>query len=425
MSEAATQDDENVAGGDQQKRGGAFSPFRNPVFRAIWVANLFSNLGATIQSVAAAWLMTDLTGSNQLIALVQGSTTFPIMVFGIIAGAIADNYDRRLVMLAAQIGMLLTSSALAILTYMGLIGPMLLLAFTLTVGVGTALNSPAWQSSVRQTVPRRDLPQAIALNSMSFNIARSVGPALGGVLISVWDVSLAFLINAVSYIALIVVLLWWRPEVRRIARRPILPAIGVGLRFCLGSSPIRRLLARGMFLGFGIAGYQALLPAVVRLQLGGDEMDYGVMLAVFGIGSIVAAPFISTIRQRLELERLMAICVVIYLLALSLLAEVHSIFYAVPGAFLAGVAWVAVMTTLNTAMQFRSPDEILGRCLSIYQAATFGGMAVGSWAWGAFADTTSLPTALHAASAFLVIGSVILWLLAPMPKRGEGVIQEA
>lgn len=404
--------------------GGAFSPFRHPVFRAIWIANLFSNLGATIQSVAAAWLMTELTGSNQLIGLVQASTTFPIMIFGMIAGAIADNYDRRMVMLAAQIGMLLTSSALAVLTYMGLIGPMLLLAFTLTVGVGTALNSPAWQSSVRQTVPRRDLPQAIALNSMSFNTARSVGPALGGVLISVWDVSLAFLINAVSYIALIVVLLWWRPEIRRIARRPIFPAIGVGLKFCMGSSPIRRLLARGLFLGFGIAGYQALLPAVVRLQLGGDEMDFGIMLAVFGIGSIVAAPFISTIRQKFELERLLAGCVVIYLIAMSLLAEVHSILFAAPGAFLAGIAWVAVMTSLNTAMQFRSPDEILGRCLSIYQAATFGGMAVGSWAWGALADVTSLPAALHTASVFLVIGSLVLWQLLPMPRQGEGVIQE-
>ncbi|RYD92552.1 MAG: MFS transporter, partial [Sphingomonadales bacterium] len=150
-----------MAGSDRQPPSGAFSPFRHPVFRAIWIANLFSNLGATIQSVAAAWLMTELTGSNQLIGLVQASTTFPIMVFGMIAGAIADNYDRRMVMMAAQIGMLLTSAALAILTYMGLIGPMLLLAFTLTVGVGTALNSPAWQSSVRQTVPRRDLPQAI------------------------------------------------------------------------------------------------------------------------------------------------------------------------------------------------------------------------------------------------------------------------
>lgn len=425
MTEAAPDDNTNAASSDRQKPSGAFSPFRHPVFRAIWIANLFSNLGATIQSVAAAWLMTELTGSNQLIGLVQASTTFPIMVFGMIAGAIADNYDRRMVMLAAQIGMLLTSSALAILTYLGLIGPMLLLAFTLTVGVGTALNSPAWQSSVRQTVPRRDLPQAIALNSMSFNTARSVGPALGGVLISVWDVSLAFLINAVSYLALILVLLWWRPEVRRIARRPIFPAIGIGLKFCMGSSPIRRLLARGLFLGFGISGYQALLPAVVRLQLRGDELDFGLMLAVFGIGSIVTAPFVSTIRRKLELERLLAICVAIYLVAMSVLAEVHSIVYAAPGAFLAGVAWVAVMTTLNTAMQFRSPDEMLGRCLSIYQAATFGGMAVGSWAWGVMADLTSLPAALHAASAFLAAGSVVLWRLAPMPKRGEGVVQEA
>lgn len=404
--------------------GGAFSPFRYPVFRAIWIANLFSNLGATIQSVAAAWLMTELTDSNQLIGLVQASATMPIMLFGMIAGAIADNFDRRRVMLAAQIGMLITSAALATMTYAGLMTPITLLAFTLSVGVGTALNAPAWQASVRQTVPSRQLPQAIALNSMSFNTARSVGPALGGILISLWDVSLAFAINAVSYLALIVVLLWWRPEVRRVARRPIFPAIATGLRYCLGSSPIRRLLARGLFLGFGIAGYQALLPAVIRVQLGGRELDFGLLLAVFGLGSIIAAPFVGTIRRRLELEGLLALSVAIYVLAMSVLAEVHAVIYATPVAFLAGMAWVSVMTSLNTAMQLRSPEEILGRCLSTYQATTLGGMAVGSWCWGLLADATSLPFALHAASAWLIAGSVLLYRFAPMPRRGEGVVHE-
>ncbi len=404
-------------------RAGTFSPFGYPIFRAIWIANLCSNLGAMVQSVAAAWLMTELTDSNQLIALVQASTTLPIMLFGLIAGAIADNFDRRRVMLAAQSGMLVTSAALAALSYADKIGPVTLIAFTLTVGIGTALNSPAWQSSVRQTVPRGDLPQAIALNSMSFNIARSVGPALGGVLISLWDSSLAFALNAVSYLALITVLLRWKPEPRTIARRPIFRAIGVGLRFCFSSSPIRRLLIRGFFLGFAIAGYQALMPAVVGEQLGGSEIDYGMLLTVFGLGSIVAAPFLRKLRQMLELEGLLAISVGFYLVAMSVLAEVHAVIWAAPVAFMAGMAFVAVMTSLNTAMQFRSPDDVLGRCLSTYQAITFGGMAIGAWFWGAVADAFSLSFALHAASAFMAVGTAVLWRIAPMPKAHEGIVE--
>ena len=298
MAEVEPQNTENPA--ELTERIGSFSPFRYPIFRAIWIANLFSNLGATIQAVGAAWLMTSLTSSHQLIGLVQASATVPIMLFGMIAGAIADNFDRRRVMLAAQLGMLVTSAVLATLTYAGLITPILLLAFTLSVGIGTALNSPAWQASVRQQVERRELPQAIALNSIAFNIARSVGPALGGLLISIWDVSLAFAINAFSYCALIFVLLRWRPEPRKVARRPIFPAIAVGLRYCAGSAPLRRILLRGLVVGFGLAGYQSMLPVIVRDRLHGNEIEFGMMLGMFGIGSIVAAPFIGQIRKLLK-----------------------------------------------------------------------------------------------------------------------------
>jgi MFS family permease len=408
--------------GDTPARPSAFSPFRHPVYRAIWSANLVSNLGATIQSVAAAWLMTELSSSNQMIGLVQASTTLPIMLFGLIAGAIADNFDRRLVMLAAQIGMLITSAALAVLAWLGMIGPLSLLGFTLLVGVGTALNAPAWQSSVRQTVPPDQLTQAIALNAMSFNTARSVGPALGGLLLSVWGAALAFAVNALSYIAIIAVLMRWRPEPRSIARRPILAAIGVGLRYCRGSSPIRRLLLRGGFLGFAISAYMALMPAMVRVRLGGDEFDFGVLLAVFGIGSIVAAPFVGQLRQRIALEGVLGISVIAYFLAMTVLAEAHSVIWAAPMALLAGMAWVAVLTSLNTAMQLRSPEAVLGRCLSIYQAVTMGGMAIGSWAWGALADAFSLPVALHAASLLLLAGTLLLRRIAPLPRPGEGVV---
>lgn len=406
-----------------QAENGTFSPFRYPVFRAIWIANLFSNLGATLQSVGAAWLMTELTPSHQLVALVQASATVPIMLFGVFAGAIADNYDRRLVMLSAQVGMLIVSAALAALTYAGWISPFLLLAFTLTVGTGTALNSPAWQASVRQQVNPAELPQAIALNSISFNIARSVGPALGGLLISLWDVSFAFLINAVSYIGLIGVLLWWRPPPRQIERRPILPAVGTGIKYCASTPHLRRILIRGFALGFSLAAYQALLPTVVSDHIRGDEIDFGLMLGLFGIGSIMTAPFIRTILRRIGFEGILGTGSALFVFSLSLIAEVHRIEYALPAAFAAGIGWVLILTTINTAVQMRSPDEILGRCLSIYQAVTFGGMALGSWTWGALADWQDLPFALHAGSVFLVVSFGVLRFVAPMPRVGEGVLR--
>ena len=163
----------------------SLAPFRYPTFRAIWIANLASNMGSMIQSVGAAWLMTELTASHQLIALVQAGATIPILLLGVFAGAIADNFDRRRVMLAAQSGMLVVSAALTITTWMGALSPLLLLLFTLAVGCGTALNGPAWQASVRLQVGPKDLPQAIALNSIAFNLARSVGPAAGGLLIQI------------------------------------------------------------------------------------------------------------------------------------------------------------------------------------------------------------------------------------------------
>lgn len=408
-----------------QPSGGTFSPFRYPIFRAIWIANLFSNLGSTLQSVGAAWLMTELTPSHQLVALVQASATVPIMLFGMFAGAIADNYDRRRVMLAAQVGMLTVSAALAALTYAGLISPFLLLAFTLTVGAGTALNSPAWQASVRQQVAPKEIPQAIALNSISFNIARSIGPALGGVLISLFDVSFAFAMNAVSYVGLIGVLLWWRPEARQIERRPILPAVGVGIRYCATNGPLRRILLRGLALGFSLAAYQSLLPAVVSDHMKGTELDFGMMLGLFGIGSITAAPFIGAIRSRLGLEGILAVGAAMFVFSLSLVAEVHTVLYALPAAFIAGMGWVWILTTINTAVQMRSPDEILGRCLSIYQAVTFGGMALGSWIWGMIADWKSLPFALHAGSVFLIVSFATLRILAPLPRPGEGVLKHS
>ena len=404
--------------------GRPLAPFRHPAFRAIWTANLFSNIGAMIQSVGAAWLMTELTRSHVLIALVQASATIPIMLLGMFAGAIADNYDRRLVMLAAQIGMLLVSALLAVLTYLGAIGPLALLALTLAVGAGTALNAPAWQASVRIQVAPEDLPQAISLGALSFNLARSVGPALGGVLISIWNPQLAFALNAVSYLGMIVVLLRWKPPRFSPARTPMLTSIGQGIAYSRRAPAIRKILLRGLVFGFGAAGYQALLPSIARDRLHGSEIDYGLMLAAFGIGSIGVALYVSSWRRRFGSETVLSVATAVFVAAQLGIAAADTLTTALPATFIAGAGWVAAMTSLNVAMQLRSPEAILGRCLSLYQAVTFGGMAMGAWAWGWLADVLGLPFTIVAAAAWLALTLVALRRFAPMPRRDEGRLDE-
>jgi MFS family permease len=398
----------------------SFAPFRYPAFRAIWIANLASNMGSMIQSVAAAWLMTELTNSHLLIALVQASATIPILLLAVFAGAIADNFDRRRVMLAAQTGMLIVSAALTLTTYLDAITPLSLLFFTLAVGCGTALNGPAWQASVRLQVGARDLPQAIALNTIAYNLARSVGPALGGLLISIVGTAAAFGLNAISYIVLIVVLLRWHPETTPRRRTSMLTAIAAGISFCAHSDPVRRVLIRGFAFGFGAAGFQALLPSLVRDRLHGTEIIYGLCLAAFGAGSIFGALLVSSARRRWGSDRVVTAASLIFAAAMLPVALTASLPWVIVAAFVAGGAWVSTLTTLNVAMQLRSPEEILGRCLSIYQAVTFGAMALGAYTLGLIADLASLPTAILISAGWLILTALVLRFVAPMPRRDEG-----
>lgn len=404
------------------RSGGTLAPFAYPAFRSIWFANLSANLGASMQGLGAAWLMTSLTPSHQMLGLIQSSATIPIMLFGVFAGAIADNYDRRMVMLVSQVGMLVVSVVLAVLTWLDLITPWSLLLLTLLLGIGIALNSPAWQASVREQVGIRDMPQAVSLNSIAFNLARTAGPALGGLVISLWSVTAAFVINAVCRPPLILAVLRWQSEAPLPEKRPMLPAIATGIRFCASSSPLRRILLRGLVLGFGIAGYHALLPAVVRHQLGGSEVEFGALLAVFGLGSILTALVIGPARRRWGAERSLTAATAGFIAAQIVLAHASSIAMAMPATFVAGGAWVAALTTVNVAMQLRSPNTILGRCLSIYQTITFGGMAIGAYFWGLVADWRGLPLALQLSALFLAVTLLLLRLLAPMPGRDEGRI---
>ena len=378
-----------------------------------------------IQSVGAAWLMTDLTTSHQLVALVQASSTTPIMLLGVFAGAVADNYDRRRVMLVAQCGMLAASALLAGLAWSGRLGPWSLIGFTLAVGCGTALNGPAWQASVRQQVGPGDLPQAISLNTIAFNLARNVGPALGGLLIAATSPAAAFGLNALSYVAPIAVLLGWRPahpaQAARI-RQPMLVSIATGLKFCAHQHPVRRVLVRGFVFGFGAAGYSALLPLVVRGQLNGTELDYGLILGAFGFGSILVALRVAPARRRFGSEAVVGAATLVFFGAMFAAASATNLAAALAAALVAGGGWVAVLTSLNVAMQLRAPEAILGRCLAIYRSVTFGGMALGAYALGVLADAAGVSSAIRASALLLLISAPLLRWLAPMPAPGDGRI---
>ena len=401
--------------------GGALTPFHYPVFRAIWTANLLSSVGSFMQSVAAAWLMTELTRSHLLVALVQASATIPILLLGVVAGAIADSYDRRLVMLCAQTLMLVVSAVLSILGYLGAITPWSLLAMTFLVGAGTALNAPAWQANVRLTVDRADLPQAVSLNAIAANLARSVGPALGGVVIAIWSVNAAFALNAVSYLAMIVVLSRWHPAIAPPVRTQIGPAILTGIAFCVRSRPIARVLLRGLLFGFGAAGFQALLPVVVRLQLHGDQIAFGTVLGAFGVGSVLSALVVSRLRRAFGSEAVVGLSTVIFVAAQVLLSASHALAPAVIAALIGGAGWVAVLTSINVAIQMRAPEAILARCLSLYQAVVFGGMALGAWVWGSLADRIGLVFSLRMAATWMAL-TLVMRIIAPMPTRDEGRI---
>ncbi len=375
---------------------------------------LFSWFGSLIQSVGAAWLMVMLTKSHLMVALVQASSTIPIMLVALFVGAIADSYDRRKIMLFAQTGMFLVSAFLAALTYFGEITPLILISMTLLVGIGTTLNGPAWQASLRMQVPPEDLPGAISLNSISVNLARSVGPAIGGVLISIAGPSLNFAINAISYVGIIFVLWRWQPSEVKMRKEPLLAAIGRGIAFCRSSADIRVTLLRSTVFGWFAAALQSLMPIVAKERLSGDQFTYALLLGSFGIGSIFGALLIGKGLRTLGNDRVVGIASLCFASGCFATAFAPGIWATLPFTFLAGMGWVLALTVFNIAVQVRAPDEIAGRCISIFHVCTFGGMAMGAWFWGGLSDKIGLAQTLGIAGSFLLIYP-LMSLFAPMP----------
>ncbi|MEQ1941246.1 MFS transporter [Mesorhizobium sp. VNQ89] len=390
-------------------RPGALDPFKSNVFRNVWLATLVANLGSLIQGVGAAWMMTSIASSADLVALVQAAATLPIMLFSLISGALADNYNRRTIMLIAQAFMLVVSAVLALLAYAGMITPWVLLAFTFLIGCGTALQNPSIQAAVGDMVPRSQVPAAVSLNAMSFNITRSVGPAIGGIIVAAAGAAAAFAVNAVSYLALIAVLLRWKLETPKshLPRESLGLAISAGLRYVAMSPNIEKVLLRGFVFGFAAISTLALLPLVARDLVGGGPLLYGVLFGAYGVGAIGGAFLGGRLRGMIENEWITRIGFVAFAVSATIQALSATAWLTCIGLLIGGVAWVLTLALFNVTVQLSTPRWVVGRAMSIYQMAIFGGMALGSWVWGMVAESHGPAEALLASAALMLVGAAI------------------
>jgi MFS family permease len=413
---------------DQPKRSrlatdGIIAPLRHAVFRRIWFASLVSNLGILIQGVGAAWAMTQMTSSADKVALVQTALMLPIMLIAMPAGAIADMHDRRVVAMISLGIALVGATALTVLAWLGLVTPNILLALCFVVGSGMALFGPAWQASVSEQVPAETLPAAVALNGISYNIARSFGPAIGGIVVATSGAVAAFAVNAVLYLPLMVVLFLWNRthEPSRLPRERLNRAIVSGVRYIANSPSIRIVLIRTLVTGIIGGSVSALMPLVARDLLHGGAQTYGVMLGAFGMGAVIGALNIGEVRRRMSGEAAVRACAISMAGAIAAVAlSTHAVLTAV-ALVLAGAVWMLAVALFNIGVQLSAPRWVAGRSLAAFQASIAGGIAVGSWGWGHLTDLAGVETALLVSSGLMLISPLLgIWLrMPPVGARNE------
>ncbi|CDX21088.1 putative TRANSMEMBRANE EFFLUX PROTEIN [Mesorhizobium sp. ORS 3324] len=406
MSRAARADAASVS-------SATFAPLENPTFRAIWLAAQLSGLGWLFQTVAVSWLMATISTSDVMVALVQTSTTLPVFILSIFAGAIADNFSRRTVMALGWCVIAVSSIMLTALVGLGFYNPWLILAFSCLAGCGAAFTDPAWHASVGDILRKREVPAAVTLISVGYNAMRSIGPALGGVVVASFGPLTAFALATLTYVAM----LWaiglnkWNGRSSPLPREPLTTAIHDGARFTALSGEIKAAIARGTLFGLTSISILALLPLVARDQLEGGPIAYGVLMAGFGMGALCAGISNNALRRALSQERLTTLACVACAACCLALAFTPSLVVAAIALTLGGAGWVVTWTGLDVSVQLSSPRWVVGRTLSIYSALSSGGVAAGSWLWGVVAENYSLALALEiSAGALLLVAATGLLL---------------
>jgi predicted MFS family arabinose efflux permease len=399
------------------------APLGHSVFRRIWSAGLLSNLGLLIGGVGASWAMTQMTPSADKVALVQTAVLLPVMLIAMAAGAIADMHDRRVVGMVALAISLSGATALTVLSWLNLMTPNILLALCFVIGTGMALFSPAWQSSVSEQVPAEMLPAAVALNGISFNIARSFGPAIGGIVVATAGSVAAFAANAVFYLPLLVVLFLWDrvSEPSRLPRERLNRAMISGVRYISNSPAIRIVLTRTVVTGMIGGAVSALMPLVARDLLHGNAQTYGAMLGAFGVGAVIGALNLTRIRKRMSGEAAVRACAALMACAAVTVALSNHPVLTAAALVVYGAVWMLTVTLFNIGVQLSAPRWVAGRSVAAFQASISGGIAIGSWGWGRLTDSVGVEMTLLSAAGLMLLSTLLgLWLrMPPVGARNE------
>ena len=400
-------------------RPSAWSPFRQPVFRALWTAQLGANVGTWMQNVGAVWLMGSLGGSLVQIALVQTAATLPTFLLGVPAGALADIVDRRRMLLVTQAWMALWAMVLGVLSYGGLMTPNLLLILTFLIGIGSAANLPAWQALQPDLVPRADLPQTIALGAANTNLGRILGPTLGGLVIAVSDTYLAFVLNALAAVALFAVLATWRHPVQRtvLPAERLAAAVRAGTRYARNSPSLQAVLVRIVLFTAPANVVLTLLPILARRELGLDASGFGLLMGAFGLGAVLAATVLPRLRARLGTDRLIGAATLTFAVGCVTLGLARTWPVVALALGLSGFAWLLALATMNLAAQRAVPDWVRARGVGLYFVLMQGGLALGGVIWGIVGEGGSLEIAFFAAAASLVVlglVGILRWRVAPV-----------
>lgn len=395
----------------------AWAPLASPVYRALWIAQLVSNLGTWMQTVGAQWMLVGDPRADVLVPLVQTATTLPVMLLALPSGVLADLVDRRRLLIATQGAMASGVALLACLTGTGLATPSVLLLLLFLIGCGQALTAPAWQAIQPELVPREQIPAAAALTSMSVNGARAIGPAIAGVLVSLSGPTLVFALNAVSFIGIVVVLFMWRRPVadRMMPSERPLAALSAGGRFIRSSPVVRRILLRAvLFIAPGSALW-GLLAVIANSRLGLSSSGYGLMLGALGAGAVSGAVVLSRLQARFGQNALLTVAALGFAAATAVLATVPVFAVVLLALVLGGVSWLMALSTLNSSMQLSLPAWVRARGLSVYQLVFMGGQALGSLLWGVVASAFGSVTALLVSALLLAACalSVLWWPLHP------------
>ncbi len=369
-------------------------PLRIPIFRNLLIADLVSDIGAFMQTVGAAWLMTTLTSSSLFIALIQTASALPFFLLALPAGSIGDIFDRRKLVLGTETWMFAIAAVLTVVTFTGAMTPWLLLLLTLCLSLGDAIEAPTWRAIFPELVKKDDLTPALALNGIEFNLARAVGPGLAGLIIAAVGVATTFLLNALSFLGVILVIFTWK----RPARKSTLPAETLAgasaeaIRYVRYSPDIRTLLLRSGIVIFFASSFSALLPAVAK-ELSKSALAYGFLLGFFGAGAVLGAVVLQRAGSKLSKEAIVSMATALFAAILLSTAALHNLALLCGLMLIGGASWTVLMSLFNTMVQNLAPDWVRARVLAAYLFVFQGSVAVGSALWGLAAERTNVRTA--------------------------------